>query len=155
MTPEGLDGLRDIRLPQEPSLWPPAPGWWLAPVCLLLAIWLAPRLRSRAARMLARRRALARFAELEKRAETSDSSVAAEISSLMRAIAVRQHAEHSPAGLVGNEWLGFLDETAPPKSESFADGAGRRLLDAPYEAESLTGTRDLLAACSAWVRHNA
>lgn len=43
MTP-GLPNLEPLRLPPEPTLWPPAPGWWLL---LLVVVALGFFLRHR------------------------------------------------------------------------------------------------------------
>ena len=36
-----LSRLRDLHLPPEPGIWPPAPGWWLLSVLFLLALAVA------------------------------------------------------------------------------------------------------------------
>ena len=41
--PSDLSNLRDIVVPPEVALWPPAPGWWIvAAGCLAAAACLAP-----------------------------------------------------------------------------------------------------------------
>ncbi|MEC8346800.1 MAG: DUF4381 domain-containing protein, partial [Pseudomonadota bacterium] len=39
MNADPLDALKDIYLPVEPHWWPPAPGWWIAAVLVLIGLW--------------------------------------------------------------------------------------------------------------------
>ena len=43
MQPDLLAQLKDIHVPLEPLWWPPAPGWWLLCLVVLILISLALR----------------------------------------------------------------------------------------------------------------
>lgn len=124
--PEGPE-LRDIHLPAEPSWWPPAPGWWLLAILLLLALawlawrWLRLRRAARARRILLR--------EFDAAATRGDAAAqVAALSELLRR-AARVHAPQA-VSLRGDAWLAFLDGEDPARP--FRDGPGRLLLDGPY-----------------------
>lgn len=118
--------LRDVHVPPAPSLWPPAPGWWIvAAVVLALAlVWLL-RGGGRARR---RARAMAWF---DAQLAQADSPVArlALASELLRRAArgVRGDADR----LDGEAWLAFLDAG----DGAFLEGEGRLLLDGPFRPE--------------------
>jgi len=160
--PKGLETLRDIHLPPEPSAWPPAVGWWFVIALLCIAGLLAPTIRLRTGRFLQRRRDLASWRALAGRAKGNDPTAAAELSVLMRSIAVRRHTDAAPAGLTGGAWLDFLESTSPENAAGgFTDGPGRRLLDLPYQKPissanvAVNNVGELFDACRPWVEHNA
>jgi hypothetical protein len=120
--------LRDIVLPTEPGLWPPAPGWWLLGVLFLLTAfglvrWLVKLLRERQTRRRLRR-------ELEQALDQQQSPQAriAMMSELLR----RWSKLQSPgaASLLGDAWLRTLDAGLP--DAPFSDGVGRLLLQGPF-----------------------
>jgi hypothetical protein len=111
--PDALAALRDIHLPPPVSFWPPAPGWWVLAVALLLAAigiawWLRARRRSsrRAARL--ELDALARAY-----AEGRDvASLAQDLSALLRRFALARFPREEVAALHGARWLEFLERSA-------------------------------------------
>lgn len=118
--------LRDVHVPPTPSLWPPAPGWWLviAAVALLLVF---------GATMLWRRRRRLRtwqrmFDEASHAAQPALQAAA--ISELLRRAARRVDAKADR--LHGEEWLRFLDGK---QATDFSRGPGRVLLDGGYRRE--------------------
>jgi hypothetical protein len=118
--------LRDVHVPPAPSLWPPAPGWWLVAgaVALVLAIlWWVRRQR--------RRRKLA-WQKLFDDAcgDASPAAQVAAISELLRRAARRvdKQADH----LQSEDWLRLLDGR---KQKAFSEGAGRLLLEGGYRRE--------------------
>lgn len=124
--------LRDVHVPDAPSLWPLAPGWWLVLAVLGVVIAVVVGLR------LYRRHRLARWRALfDGSATTSEPATrVAAISELLRRAARR--VEPQADRLQGEAWLGFLDgETR----KDFTAGAGRILLDGGYrrnvDAEAL------------------
>lgn len=135
--------LRDIRLPPEPPLWPPAPGWWavLALLALVLAavVWLVRRRRR------VRRAALAELRRLEVRwrQDGDAAALARGLSILLRRVALATAPRREVAGLTGAAWLAWL---------GLPDDPGRLLLTLPYGGPGAERAGDLLAAVRRWVR---
>ena len=130
--------LRDVHVPLPPSLWPPAPGWWLLAVAVLLllaticAIGLWRKRRRQAWQQL--------FDEACARA-TPAARIAA-ISVLLRRAS--RHVDKQADRLQGEDWLRFLDGK---KRNDFSAGPGRLLLEGGYqrevEASAWEAARDL------------
>ena len=152
MTPQPLQ-LRDIHLPPPVSWWPLAPGWWLVGALLivtaLLIIWLRRRWRQRAYR----RTGLQQLHELELRHQQHPDSVplAAELSRLLRHMAILHYPRHDCAGLEGDAWLRFLDQ--PFNDQPFSSGVGKALIDSPYRRDAtLTNGQELIQLCRRWLQ---
>ena len=142
--------LRDIHLPPDPAWWPPAPGWWLLGVVLVFATVFAVRL---AWTFLGTRRWRRRVvAELDpiaaRHAEAPDDArLAAELSVLLRRAA---HVLDPPsAALRGEAWLRFLD--ARIGGDEFERGAGRALLDAPWQKSARLDAPVLIRLVRRWL----
>ncbi len=148
--------LRDIHLPAEPGLWPPAPGWWILAALLLVllswAAWFALR-RYRLHRQ--RQRILAVLSELEqKTANNATPEKIAQISILLRRLALMRYPRRQVAALTGNDWLSFLDESGG--YGRFIHGPGQVLASGPYQS-ALPTDLDTVALGSlvrSWVKIN-
>ena len=114
--------LRDIHRVPAPSLWPPAPGWWvvLAVIVMLgFATWWWLRRRRLQWQAITRI-----FDDAMRDAGDPQARVAA-ISSLLRR-AARRHREDADV-LDGEAWLHALDEGA--KVPLFESSVGRLMLE--------------------------
>lgn len=143
--------LRDIHLPAPVSWWPPAPGWWLLALILLLAsllawLWLRHRRQRRWARA-----ALAELAELDAafRADGNAHRLCSEVSLLLRRIAVLDRATPEHAALTGEDWLAWLDR--PLGGGMFQTGPGRVLLNGPYDPKIELDADALIELCRRWI----
>lgn len=148
--------LHDILLPPQPGWWPLAPGWWALAACaavlsLLLVLQHRRRQRRRYQRLaLERLRALA--------LQPGDARLLlAELSKLLRQLALLHYPQRPCAGLNGTPWLTFLDETLNrPGEQPFTTGAGRCLALGPYQSGpqllAASEWEALLALCERWVR---
>lgn len=132
MDPEQIP-IRDLHLPETIGWWPPAPGWWLLLVLLMIGIaWLCWRYLGARARGRARRHALRRLETLLDAYEANRDAArfGAEVSALLRRTMLAYAPRSEVAGLTGEAWLEWLDrDLAVPQ---FSAGPGRRLLDLPY-----------------------
>lgn len=148
--------LRDIHLPDAPPFWPPAPGWWLlAAVSIALLIW-ASSVALRRYRIHRRRRSvLAALAKIEEGfASDRSPEQLANISALLRRLALMCYPREQVAALSGNAWLRFLDKSGG--DGRFTDGPGRVLASGPYQ-RSLPPDLDsagLAALVRDWVQKN-
>lgn len=138
MNPQGLQ-LRDIHLPAEPSWWPPAPGWWLLTVLVVVMLGLGVRAALRWLR--ARRRMRLLQAEFAAAADVADPLLRLRALSELLRRAARLADPLAPA-LQGEAWLAFLDRYTG--DSAFTQGAGRMLLDAPYRAAAVDRDVDAL-----------
>ena len=139
--PADLSNLRDIVVPPEVALWPPAPGWWiLLAGGIAIATIFAGMIIARYRHNAYRRAALAAL----------DTAEAGDISTILKRAALAAWPRAEVASLTGADWLAFLDRTA--RSDVFSRGVGRDL-----EALAFGGTGDtqaVLAAARNWVRRH-
>ena len=148
--------LRDIHLPDAPSWFPPAPGWWvLAALLLALLAWgTVVALRRRRVR-LQRQRVLDALATWQAglSSEPSPAQLAG-IGELLRRLALMRYPRSEVASLSGTAWLRFLDESGG--QGLFSDGPGWVLAEGPYRRK-LPPDLDidgLAALVRGWVEKN-
>ncbi len=108
-----LSQLRDIHLPATGGFWPPAPGWWLLTVLVLVALGLVvAALLRRRRRNRWRRLAIDALADLEQRAEPTPDWFA-RLNILLKQAARECHPASQPEALSGTAWVDFLIATTP------------------------------------------
>ena len=118
--------LRDVHVPPAPSLWPPAPGWWLVAGAVALAFAITWWIRRR------RQRRILAWQKLfdDACSNAAPTAQVAAISELLRRAARRVDAKADH--LQSEEWLRLLDGK---KQKAFSEGAGRLLLEGGYRRE--------------------
>lgn len=122
---ELLDFLEPVPQPPPIPLTPQTAGWlWLGLLIVILA-FLAVR------KAIKHRQANAyRRAALQELASVGDN--AAKIASILRRTALAGFPRESVAGLLGKDWLAFLNRTY--SGRGFSDDPGEALLTAPYRS---------------------
>lgn len=153
-----LARLRDIHPPAEPAWWPPAPGWWVALVLLVLLAGIAARFGPAWwRRFMLRRRLMAIYQGIARRhrAGAPGGAIAAEVSSLLRVAALARFPQSGVAGLHGEDWIAFLDDC----DRTAGRGPGRfamlrdALTVAPYGRSGATvDVAPLLRVARDWLR---
>jgi hypothetical protein len=150
-----LQQLHGIHVPPDAGYWPPAPGWWvLTGLVLLCLIVLLRWLYRRVKRGRRCRRILASLTELGQQSTANKGSniLVAQVSILLRRVALMTHARQQVAGLTGQHWLQFLDDTGG--QGEFCNGIGRVLADGPYAPDTQVNVEELLALAARWINKN-
>jgi hypothetical protein len=148
---DALQGLRDIHLPAPVSFWPPAPGWWLLALVIVLllvtTLWLWKRYR----RTAYRRAALKELQKLQQALQQgqADTPIIAELSILLRRVAISRYGRQQVAALNGRAWLEFLDRTG--RTTHFST-QGHALLEAPYRRHIAKQAEPLLTLAQRWLQ---
>ncbi len=157
MTPQALP-LRDIQLPDPISWWPPAPGWWLLSVLgLVLALTAAVAWSRRRRKRQLYREAMHELERIHRetwRASEDPTILVREMSQLLRRVALSVYPRGQVAGLVGEDWLRFLDQALhdTPCANAFTEGAGRILVSAPYRPRAQADAGELVRLCRSWIK---
>lgn len=143
--------LRGLHLPTPVGWWPPAPGWWLMLALTLLALMgliLGIRRRRRVTPVAVALRELGRL--------EADHAMAAReklqrLSSLMKRVALSLRSRETVAGLTGDQWLLWLDDTGG--DTVFSRGVGRSLADAPFRSVANDEeAAELMRHCREWLQ---
>lgn len=144
--------IRDIQLPDAISFWPPAPGWWGLLLLLLLVITVGLYLWYRHGRL--RRAALVELNELQRRhaGEGDLAALTMGLSTLLRRVVLAKEPRRQVAGLVGSDWLAYLD--ARGTTTEFSSGQGRVLVSLPYGSDEEVEVEALLSLVQRWIRAN-
>lgn len=147
-------GLKDIHLPPSPELWPPAPGWWLLVICLivllsLLSVWLYRQWRHR--RM--QKEVLVTLESLGGNySDAQTPQFLAALSILLRRVALMKYPRRQVAALTGRDWLSFLDLHGG--EGQYSNGVGKVLAEGPYVRHSEVDKDALLALSRKWIKQN-
>jgi hypothetical protein len=150
-----LAALKDIHLPPPVSLWPPAPGWWVLAVLIVLAlilgIWKLLQWRRHRAY---RRAALCELQTLQQQWQQhgDPERLQTQLNRLLKQVALAAYPRAQVAALHGDAWLQFLDAhlRKPVFAQPALQGFG-----ALYEGPSNTVAPDeLLRAARAWIRRH-
>ncbi len=154
--PPSLDQLREIHLPAEVGIWPPAPGWWFA-IALLLMIggwlcwwlwryWRSNRYRKQARRMLLDHRKRCPGAEHRTTYLTG-------VNDILRRTALVAFPRQQVAALTGDAWVSFLARSSG--LDAFRHGEGQILAVGPYAPEPQFDADRLQALALRWVRRHS
>lgn len=130
-----LDQLRDIHVPTTVEWWPLAIGWWLAAALFLIALvflFLCRNKNKEHSNIV--HSAIEALNQLEEDAELSSHEWLQALSALLRRIVINLHGRKEVAGLVGHQWLEYLDKHT--SSNDFTTGVGQLLATEPYQEES-------------------
>ena len=147
---ELVDRIRGIRVPEPDFWWPPAPGWWLLGGLLLLLLLSVAGYLYRRSRL--RRRALAELRRIHHRylQEGDGRRLAMALNLLLRRVALAKRPRAEVAPLRGEAWLAFLDRLG--RTREFTRGAGRALLQAPYDPKADVQPEALLQLAREWLK---
>ncbi len=111
MNPDLLSQLRDIHTTPEVPWWPPAPGWWVLAVLVLLGLtWLGRRGLARLRDHQRRKQMLAWVEHLNTAidAEKEPQAYLATLNRIFKLVALRAFPNERCAVLAGQEWVDFL-----------------------------------------------
>ncbi|RDE24391.1 DUF4381 domain-containing protein [Motiliproteus coralliicola] len=140
-----LTNLHPPVMPPEPSLWPPAPGWWLLAVLLsgLVLIWAVRswRLWRRDGYRRAALKELGRI-RFQLRSDEHRTQALRALPQLLRRTALAASRQSGaadaptvqPQSLSGSDWWGWLDRHWP--EGRFSAGSGERLHRLAYASEA-------------------
>ena len=154
-TAESLLRLRDVHAPSLPDAWPPAPGWWFLAGLVVISAILIGQAVLRHRRDRRQKRAIVdvlRALRTEFAADADGARFAAEISMLLRRIALTRFPRTEVASLCGAAWLSFLDNTSG--GVGFSEGPGQVLAAGPYAADVEVEAEALLALAIDWIDKN-
>lgn len=144
-----LQQLKDIHLPPVIPVWLTAPGWiilYIVTVALFsygIYIWYSRRKQRYTIKY-----ALQQLNQL-KIHNPDDINIAAEISTLIRRTALYYFQRDAIAGLSGQDWLVFLNDSG--RTTEFTTVTGQLLLDAPYRKNNHDDLAPLFALTQRWL----
>lgn len=158
------DALRDIDDIDPAGWWPPGPGWWLLAILLvlllILARWYWPEIAAwyRRPKGAWRRDGRRQLVQLRARMHLSDpKTLAAELSELIRRIAVARCGRETCAGLTGKAWLQWLTVNDPKSFDWTAQGLLLQELTyaPPTDGDYRSQFERLIAAAIDWTEASA
>ncbi len=144
--PDPIATLRDVHLPPPVSMWPLAWGWYLLAgfiiLCMLVSFYFLWKYLRRTA---PRRYALKQLHQLRNQANSM-----AQLSILVKRVALAYYPTHQVAGLQGEAWLEFLNATGD--TQEFTGPVGRLLIVAPYKKQETKGLEPLFDLLEDWFK---
>ncbi|QWF72466.1 DUF4381 domain-containing protein [Methylomonas paludis] len=144
--------LRDIHLPEPISWWPPAPGWWLVAILVLILITLAGYLYRRAQQRIALQTAAKLLLAIRNNPDRDNLETLIALSAWLRRVAISTTPRSDVASLSGQDWLAFLDKSFT--DAPFSQGVGQCLANAQYRQSppDTVEFAELFSLCERWLK---
>ncbi len=149
MEPSNLP-LKDIHLPEPVGWWPPAIGWWILLVLIVMMVFLSYWFYKKLTHRTIIKTAMKILQDIKQDTTLSEEQKLTRLSALIRRVAISVFPRKDVAGLTGKRWLEFLDETiGEPR---FSD-TGKVLIDDRYRKnKSQVDIAALIALCEDWLK---
>jgi hypothetical protein len=147
-----LDQLQDIHAAANPSWWPPAFGWWVLAMVLLVLLVVAIRFLRQKLALRSRRREWLRALDAigqELDPLRDAHQYLADLNLLFRAVALKAFPGTGCAGLQGEKWVQFIRSLLPEGSD---DSSLVALARGPYEPAPDFDAQSLNEHARTWVR---
>ena len=147
-----LDQLRDIHPAAVPDWWPPAWGWWVLAVTLLLLLVFTIRyVKLKLAVRNRRRKWLLALETIGHEFDPDQDAheYLASLNRLFRSVAIKAFPGTACASLQGKEWVNFISSLLPDNAE---DSSLSALARGPYEPGPEFSARALDEHARTWVR---
>ena len=122
--------LRDVHLPEAVGFFPLAVGWWITMALIPILLWISFKIYKHLTRKTAVKSAKKLLAALKQDKTKTEAQVLAEISALLRRVAMSVAPRGECASLTGQTWLEYLDKWL--KTPEFTQGVGQCLADVNY-----------------------
>ena len=143
-----LAELKDIYIPPDPMLWPPAPGWWiLCLIALLTLIWLIKNAIKYYKLRLPVKLFLRDLQKIETGYDNRIQSIQ-KMSVLLRRLAVSKFGRETVSALHGQSWLNFLD--SKNQKVKFSSSVGSVLAEKVYSDETSIDVNELKIFLKNW-----
>jgi len=146
--------LRDIHLPDAVSWWPPAIGWWLLPIIIILialAIYKFIQAKKEKQKTAYRKMALQELKTIKHTFQNKDANAEClrAISKLLRRIALSYGSREDTASLTGNQWIERLNQLS--QQPVFNEAHTNLLSIGPYQQQPEFDQSDFLSVCESWI----
>ena len=157
MQPQGIDlsGLKDIHLPDVPSVWPLPVTFWAVLLTLIAMSVLLRVFWVKIHKLTAKKYANQEVESITKRFSGNNYKIATELSLLMRRIALMKYPREEISGLSVKSWRQFLENTV--KKPVFKVQAGdiiETVMFIPPERFKNVNMPDLIHAAKEWIADN-
>jgi len=152
MNPDLLSQLRDIHTAAPVPWWPPAPGWWvLAMLLLVLLVWVGRRLLGRYRVHKRRKQMLGWIDHLNVSVDPRRDPQAylSTLNRIFKLVALRAFPGQQCALLNGQEWVDFLVERM--KKSSSAESLNV-LVSGPYDPAPKFDADQLSELTRCWIK---
>ena len=144
--------LKDIHLPDAILWWPPAPGWWILAVLVVLFTYSLPRLlrwlRYKPVKSLSLKE-LDLIKQSHKQQADHKKTLLA-ITTLLRRTVMSRSGRNGNAGVVGDDWLKQLNQMS--SGTSFTAEQGELLTHGRYRPVVEGDIDNLLQSCEGWIK---
>lgn len=154
MNPDLLSQLRDIHGAAPLGWWPPAPGWWLLALLLLVLLgWLGRRVLVRYRVHQRRKQMLGWVDHLNANIDPQRDPQAylSTLNRIFKLVALRAFPDQQCAVLNGQEWADFLIEKMNQKQSAASLGV---LATGPYDPAPKFNPEQLSELSRYWIRQH-